>query len=258
MQCQRRELLNILLLDPLHLGSVTGFSFIKVFNDELFCMLCLVADPEAHSNPRTIGLNLGCHAVSLKKIDIGQFMYMKYNTKGSIGMPNNNTVSKASLSIFTLSASRDRPMIKTLAIDNINIQTAYIGYLSFKGCPSELTKIESLFKTTFCFLEIIYGVTKRLANNIWGVSNALASTKPATNMSQNMRFQKLSFERNLLAMFFSVFLIVNNSILLYQQGLSKGVLTFNYLIDDVYFTYCIYTISIIISLNANYYVGYYE
>ena len=219
MYSYRRELLNILLLDPLHLGSVIGFSFINLLKDELDELpWLLVLDPEEHSNPSTAG----CHAVGLKKIDMGQFMYMKYNTKGSRGMANNKTVSTASLSISTLSASKDNPIMKTHAIDRMSIQTEYIGYLSFNNCPSELTKMASLFKDTFCFFEIIYGVTKRLTKDISGISNMLDSTKPVTNMSQNIRFQKLSFDRNLFVMVFGVFLIVNNSILPYQQVVSKG------------------------------------
>lgn len=216
MEAQLR--LNILPGYPIYLGSF-------IFEREsgwLESLNLWSIDPEAHSNPRTIGLSAGCHEVSLKKMDIGQFTYMKYNTKGSIGMPNNKTVSTASLSISTLSASRDNPIMKTHAIDRMNIQKAYTGYLSFNNFPSELTKMASLFKDTFCFLQIIYGVRNKLAKDINGISNMLASTKPATNMSQNIRFQKLSFDRNLFVMVISVFLIVNNSILPYQQVLSKG------------------------------------
>lgn len=75
MYIYRRELLNILLLDPLHLGSVIGFSFIKLRKGEVDAVPeLLILDPEDHLNPSTIGLSAGCHDVSLKKIDIGQFI----------------------------------------------------------------------------------------------------------------------------------------------------------------------------------------
>jgi hypothetical protein len=201
MEAQLR--LNILPGYPIYLGSF-------IFEREsgwLESLNLWSIDPEDHSNPSTIGLSAGCHEVSLKKMDIGQFTYMKYNTKGSIGMPNNKTVSTASLSISTLSASRDNPIMKTHAIDRMNIQKAYTGYLSFNNFPSEFTKIPSLFKDTFCLFEIIYGVTKRLTKDIDDISNMLDNTNPVTNMSQNIRFQKLSFDRSLFFMVFGVFYI---------------------------------------------------
>ncbi len=209
MYSYRRELLNILLLDPLHLGSVIGFSFINLRKDELDELPgLLVSDPEDHSNPRTIGLNAGCHEVSLKKIDIGQFMYKKYRIKG-IKESDKTTMVKISSStcLSILKESMIKPIRKKEGIDRISIQTAYIGYLSFNNCPSEFTKIPFLFKDTSCFLEIKYGVRNRLAKDISGILNMLDSTKPTTNMAQNIRFQKLSFDRNLFVMVFCAFLI---------------------------------------------------
>lgn len=148
---------------------------------------------------------------------------MKYRTKGNNDMEKNIGV-KIFISTFLVIPKPSDMAPKAIAqiTDKMSIQTAYIGYLSFKSFPSEFTKMASLFKDTFCFFEIIYGVTKRLTKDISGISNMLDSTKPVTNMSQNIRFQKLSFDRNLFVMVFGVFLIVNNSIVPYQQGLSKG------------------------------------
>ena len=201
MEAQLR--LNILPGYPIYLGSF-------IFEREsgwLESLNLWSIDPEDRSSPSTIGLSAGCHEARLNKIDIGQFLYTKYRVGKNRMIPIYKPIESAT---FVAAACKIGIDINN---ENTSTNPNICGYLLSRRSPSLFTKILSLFRVTleyFLRVLIIPTIDAIRSGNPRNISESgmLSRIKPvATNMSQNIRFQKLSFDRSLFFMVVSVFYI---------------------------------------------------
>ncbi len=173
-----------------------------------------------------------CQAFLLNKIEIGQFLYMKYKVGTDNKVPTIKIDEIKSLTSFQWVSSMEPTHTVTANIKSIT-QNNCLGNLFIKFCPSLFRNILSSVYLTLLHLAIKYGtnniviqddikLTTLLCNN--SSSNITIKTLKTTP-DQNIKFQKLSlFSRDLIQFITNLKFSILKSMISWFTILSKAII----------------------------------